>query len=183
MSLEHSTGRHQRGTRSRSKRNTERLIPLEKLPTDRERVAQRDAQRDHYDMMSRVMPWPMFLERNCISPSVGVRMRKEGWGPDMVMLGLRKMGVTFRAEAEWQQSRTTRSFVQAPPKVRPGKKLGRPRKYPLAPVVGATPPPKPKPPPLRSPRKVPLAVPVKVEPIAPAVKRKRSAPRLASVSS
>jgi hypothetical protein len=64
-------------------------------------------ERERYDPeLHRVMLWATFLERNKLSKPQGWRLRKAGDGPKIVMLGKRRMGVTYGAERAWQESRT-----------------------------------------------------------------------------
>jgi hypothetical protein len=66
-----------------------------------------DGGREPYDPeLRKVMLWATFLERNKLSKPSGWRLRKQGLGPKIVMLGKRRMGVTFAAERDWQESRT-----------------------------------------------------------------------------
>jgi hypothetical protein len=64
-------------------------------------------EREPYDPeLHRVMLWATFLERNKLSKPQGWRLRRAGQGPRIVMLGARRMGVTYAAERAWQESRT-----------------------------------------------------------------------------
>jgi predicted DNA-binding transcriptional regulator AlpA len=73
-------------------------------PQEAER-RRRQRERDYDSDMARVMSLATFLERNNLSKPTLWRLRKAGLGPKTVRLGERRLGITYAAELEWQQSR------------------------------------------------------------------------------
>jgi hypothetical protein len=72
------------------------------------RQRQREAPPTSYDAdLRRVMTLATFLERNSLSAPTFRRMRLAGLGPRVVQLGLRRLGITYLAEREWQDSRSS----------------------------------------------------------------------------
>jgi hypothetical protein len=54
---------------------------------------------------ARVMPFKRWCEINDFSEATGRRLRKAGKGPVFTQLSPRRIGITIRANREWQQSR------------------------------------------------------------------------------
>jgi hypothetical protein len=73
--------------------------------TIREVERRRQGEGERYDPdLRKVMLWPVFLQRNKLSKTQGWRLRKVGLGPKTVPLGVRRLGVTYGAEKEWQEN-------------------------------------------------------------------------------
>jgi hypothetical protein len=70
----------------------------------RESERRRDGERDRYDPdLARVMTLREFCARNRISKITLWRLRKAGLGPKVVPLGVRRLGITYQSEKDWQQ--------------------------------------------------------------------------------
>jgi predicted DNA-binding transcriptional regulator AlpA len=54
---------------------------------------------------NRVLTFPEWCAVNSISPRTGRRLIAAGDGPPVVRLSPRRIGITVRANREWQQSR------------------------------------------------------------------------------
>jgi hypothetical protein len=71
----------------------------------RESERRREGARDRYDPdLARVMTLAEFCRRNRISKITLWRLRRVGFGPRTVSLGVRRIGITYQAEREWQEN-------------------------------------------------------------------------------
>jgi len=66
----------------------------------RHQRSQRDPANDH-----RVLSFREWCDLNGLSPATGYRIIKAGTGPTVVQLSPRRIGITVRANREWQDAR------------------------------------------------------------------------------